>query len=49
MSALGMNLFASLFITCVEGTGSPWLKTFPDEFFRQVYRLHNWEYRPEHK
>jgi len=23
----------------------PWIKTFPDEFFRQVYRLHRWPYR----
>ena len=23
----------------------PWTKRFPDEFFRQVYRLHDWEYR----
>jgi hypothetical protein len=24
----------------------PWTKTFPQEFFRQVYRLHNWQYKP---
>lgn len=23
-----------------------WLKTFPDEFFEQIYRLQGWEYRP---
>lgn len=23
----------------------PWIKTFPDEFFKQIYRLHNWPYR----
>jgi len=23
----------------------PWVKTFPDEFFKQVYRLHSWPYR----
>jgi P63C domain len=23
----------------------PWTKRFPDEFFRQVYRLHDWEYK----
>jgi hypothetical protein len=23
----------------------PWLKLFPDEFFRQVYRLHGWEFK----
>lgn len=22
----------------------PWIKTFPEEFFRQVYRIHGWEY-----
>ena len=25
----------------------PWTRKFPDEFFKQVYRLHNWEYKPE--
>lgn len=24
----------------------PWIKRFPDEFFRQVFKIHNWEYRP---
>lgn len=24
----------------------PWTKMFPDEFFKQVYRLQDWEYRP---
>ncbi|HXJ93619.1 MAG TPA: P63C domain-containing protein [Terriglobia bacterium] len=24
----------------------PWIRTFPDEFFKQVYRLHKWPYRP---
>jgi hypothetical protein len=24
----------------------PWVRTFPDEFFRQIYRLHNWEFKP---
>jgi hypothetical protein len=23
-----------------------WIKTFPDEFFRQIYRLEGWEYTP---
>lgn len=23
-----------------------WVKTFPDEFFKQVYRLQGWEFRP---
>lgn len=23
----------------------PWVPTFPEEFFKQVYRLHNWEYK----
>lgn len=26
----------------------PWTKRFPDEFFKQVYRLHGWEYREGH-
>lgn len=24
----------------------PWTKMFPDEFFKQVYRLQEWEYKP---
>lgn len=24
----------------------PWVATFPDEFFREIYRLHNWEFKP---
>jgi hypothetical protein len=24
----------------------PWTKRFPDEFFRQVYKLHGWKYQP---
>jgi P63C domain-containing protein len=24
----------------------PWIKTFPDEFFKQIYRLQGWEYTP---
>lgn len=24
----------------------PWTRTFPDEFFRQIYRVHGWPYRP---
>lgn len=24
----------------------PWTKLFPDDFFRQIYRLNGWEYRP---
>jgi hypothetical protein len=23
----------------------PWIKTFPDEFFKQIYRIHGWPYR----
>jgi ribosomal protein L16/L10AE len=23
-----------------------WVRMFPDEFFRQIYRLHGWEFRP---
>jgi hypothetical protein len=24
----------------------PWIKTFPDDFFKEIYRLQGWEYRP---
>ena len=24
----------------------PWIKTFPNEFFRQIYRIHGWELKP---
>ena len=24
----------------------PWTRTFPEEFFRQIYRIHGWEYKP---
>jgi hypothetical protein len=24
----------------------PWTKRFPDEFFKQTFRLHGWEYKP---
>lgn len=24
----------------------PWVKRFPDEFFREIYRLHGWAYKP---
>jgi hypothetical protein len=24
----------------------PWTRRFPDEFFRQIYRLHAWEFKP---
>jgi hypothetical protein len=28
----------------------PWTKRFPDEFFKQLYRIHGWEYREgQHK
>lgn len=23
----------------------PWIRTFPNEFFKQVYRIHGWEYK----
>jgi hypothetical protein len=23
----------------------PWTRRFPDEFFRQIYRLHGWEFQ----
>lgn len=24
----------------------PWVKLFPDDFFRQTFRLHGWKYQP---
>jgi hypothetical protein len=30
----------------VQAEFRPWIKTFPDEFFREIYRLQGWEYRP---
>ena len=30
----------------VQAEFRPWLKTFPDEFFREIYRLQDWEFRP---
>lgn len=24
----------------------PWTKKFPDSFFKEIYRLHDWEYKP---
>lgn len=30
----------------VQAELRPWLKTFPDEFFREIYRLQGWEYKP---
>lgn len=30
----------------VQAELRPWTKMFPEEFFRQVYRLQGWEYKP---
>ncbi|MEV0646127.1 P63C domain-containing protein [Phytomonospora sp. NPDC050363] len=30
----------------VQAELRPWVRRFPDEFFRQVYRLQGWEYKP---
>lgn len=30
----------------VQAELRPWIKMFPDEFFREIYRLENWDYRP---
>lgn len=30
----------------VQAELRPWIKTFPDEFFREIYRLQEWEYKP---
>lgn len=30
----------------VQAEFRPWVRTFPDDFFREIYRLHGWEFRP---
>jgi hypothetical protein len=30
----------------VQAELRPWVKMFPDDFFREIYRLQGWEYRP---
>jgi hypothetical protein len=30
----------------VKAEFRPWVKTFPDEFFEQIYRLQGWEFKP---
>lgn len=30
----------------VQAELRPWVKMFPDEFFQEIYRLQEWEYRP---
>lgn len=30
----------------VQPNFRPWIKTFPDDFFREIYRLQGWEYKP---
>jgi hypothetical protein len=30
----------------VQAEFRPWIKMFPDDFFREIYRLQGWEYRP---
>lgn len=30
----------------VQAELRPWIKTFPDEFFQEIYRLQGWEYKP---
>lgn len=30
----------------VQAELRPWVKAFPDEFFKQIYRLQGWEYKP---
>ena len=32
--------------TYVQAEFRPWVRTFPDEFFREIYRLQGWEFRP---
>lgn len=30
----------------VQAEFRPWVRMFPDDFFREIYRLHGWEFRP---
>jgi hypothetical protein len=30
----------------VQAELRPWMRTFPNEFFREIYRLQGWEYKP---
>jgi hypothetical protein len=30
----------------VQAELRPWVRVFPDEFFREIYRLQGWEYKP---
>lgn len=30
----------------VQAEFRPWFKTFPDDFFKEIYRLQGWEYKP---
>lgn len=30
----------------VQAELRPWVRAFPDEFFREIYRLQGWEYKP---
>lgn len=30
----------------VQAEFRPWVRRFPDEFFREIYRLQGWEFRP---
>lgn len=30
----------------VQAELRPWVKTFPDEFFKQIFRMYGWDYQP---
>jgi len=30
----------------VQAQFRPWVSKFPDEFFREIYKIHGWEFRP---
>jgi hypothetical protein len=30
----------------VQAEYRPWTRMFPEEFFKQIYRIHKWEYKP---
>lgn len=43
------NALAKILEAFVAKELQPWLKTFPDEYYRQIFRLYNLSYPPERK
>ena len=40
------NELAKILESYVQAEFRPWIKKFPDDFFREIYRLQGWEYKP---